>query len=90
MTKGDEAMTDRICDLPPDKQSEIRSEVERAYQFFGYRGKQRERMVAKAMESDLGAVCNLIGAYHWAMDNDDVASGIICGKTADSAIQDTL
>lgn len=61
---------ERICDLPPDKQNEIRTDLERAYQFFGYRGKLREQMVAKAMDSDLGAVCNLIGLYKWALDNE--------------------
>lgn len=81
---------DYICDMTADKQNEIRAEIERALQFFGYRGKQRERMTARYMESTLADACNLIGAYKWAIDNEQTSVDIICGKTADSTIQDTL
>lgn len=58
-----------ICALPPDKQAEIKGEVTAAYKFFGYSGQRLERAVGRAMDSDLGEVCNLIGAYKWSRDN---------------------
>lgn len=60
---------ENICDLAPDRQTEIRAEVTDAYRFFGYEGQRLERAVAKAMDSDLADVCNLLGAYEWAKDN---------------------
>lgn len=76
-----------ICELTADKQNEIRAEIERALQFFGYRGQQRERMAARYMDSTLVNACNLIGAYKWVLDNEQIEADILCGMTADSAIQ---
>lgn len=76
-----------ICDLTADKQNEIRAEATEAYKFFGYEGERLKKAIAKAMDSDLGEVCNLIGAYKFILDNEEMTADIICGKTADSAIQ---
>lgn len=83
-----EIIKEYICDLAPDKQREIRAEVEQAYKFFGYSGKQLERMIAKAMDSTLADVCNLMGAYKYILDNEKMAADVICGRSADSALQD--
>lgn len=81
---------ENICDMTADKQTKIRTEVTEAYKFFGYEGSRLEKAVARAMDSDLADVCNLLGAYHWAINTEEISARIICGQTADSAIQDSF
>lgn len=85
-----EIVKEYICDMTAEEQNEIRAEVDRALRFFGYNAVQRERMTARYMDSTLADACNLIGAYRWARDNEQISADIACGKSADAAIQSVL
>lgn len=80
-------MKDMICELSADQQTKIKAEVTEAYQFFGYDGKRLKDAVALAMNSSLADVSNLLGAYRYILDNEEVTARIICGESVDSAMQ---
>lgn len=85
-----EIIKEYIKDMPIEKQNEIRAEVERALRFFGYEDSQVRRMTAKIMDSTLADACNVIGAYKWALDDEQISADIICGSSVDAAIQRSM
>lgn len=56
---------ENICDLTPDEQFKIRTEVAEAYAFFGYKGQKLDNAVDTIMHGELVDATNLIGLYHF-------------------------
>lgn len=59
-----------VCELPIEKQEEIKAEITEIYEYYGYEGKRLENAVERGMDSKIRDVCDLIGFYKWQKDKE--------------------
>ena len=60
-----------VCELPTEKQEEIKAEVSQIYNDLGYKGKELESAIERCMDSKIRDVCDLIGWYKWKTDKEN-------------------
>ena len=59
-----------VCELPIEKQFEIKNEVAEIYSDLGYSGEQLENAIERCMNEKLVNVTDLIGWYKWYKESE--------------------